>query len=437
MAAHNVFVDRPGPALSPPHQHVLGSAEVGPASSRVDALDALRVLGMIAVVAAHAAAPYMRLRVRRLFWAVQERGPDLTCDLIFWWTVATALPLFFMMGGYAAEAVRSRRGRLGLVRDRWRRIVVPFLVAIPAILYPTRAIWAYGWYVMGVSSPSQFLSFVPPPVYLARANNTGAAHLWFLQYMAAMLVVAVLLWPRVDRLLARVPARLVTAFWTPFLLVIPTTLILWANRAIVPLDSIMDMRNELMINPVRWLHHGLFFLVGIALYRARDTWSVLAARGPFLLVLAALAFVARAVLLRRDGMGPPLAGLDAALLAATGAMYGWLGLFGWLGTALRYLKRTGPIMAYLAESSYWVYLIHFPITGLIQVNMYGYAWPSWVKFLVALAASLGLGLLTFEAGVRRTRIGRWLNGSYGAVDRKETARPLPIRNKRARVAVAR
>ena len=52
-------------------------------------------------------------------------------------------------------------------------------------------------------------------------------------------------------------------------------------------------------------------------------------------------------------------------------------------------------MRYLSASSYWIYLTHFPIIGLIQIGLYPLPWPAWAKFAVSLAVTLvilgGLG----------------------------------------------
>ncbi len=67
-------------------------------------------------------------------------------------------------------------------------------------------------------------------------------------------------------------------------------------------------------------------------------------------------------------------------------------------------------MKYLSDSSYWVYLAHFPVVGLAQAGLFLVELPSSVKFVLALAIGLAWSLGTYEACVRRTWIGRWLRG---------------------------
>ena len=98
-------------------------------------------------------------------------------------------------------------------------------------------------------------------------------------------------------------------------------------------------------------------------------------------------------------------------------------------------------MKYLADSSYWVYLVHFPIVGLIQANLFGLPISSALKFAIALGLTLALGLSSYQVMVRHTVIGRWLHGSrardrrgvdsrardearYGCRSIRATTRPL-------------
>jgi hypothetical protein len=74
-------------------------------------------------------------------------------------------------------------------------------------------------------------------------------------------------------------------------------------------------------------------------------------------------------------------------------------------------------MRYLAESSFWVYLIHVPVVALSQALLLPLSWPIAVKFLLIAAVAIALSLLSYEYIVRRSLIGEIINGA-----RKRTAR---------------
>ncbi len=65
---------------------------------------------------------------------------------------------------------------------------------------------------------------------------------------------------------------------------------------------------------------------------------------------------------------------------------------------------------YLAASSFWVYLVHLPIVGLMQADLFGVAIAPGTKFALTLGVTVALGLSSFEVLVRRTALGRFLDG---------------------------
>jgi hypothetical protein len=87
-----------------------------------------------------------------------------------------------------------------------------------------------------------------------QANRFGPAHLWFLAYLIPMLALlgVVQSWCRErPRSLHCVLSRFCSPL-TPLMLAIPTTLILWLGYGWNGVDSILDLRNSFLINPIRW-----------------------------------------------------------------------------------------------------------------------------------------------------------------------------------------
>ncbi len=362
---------------------------------------------MVAVVVAHAAYAYVACRLAGLPWAVSDPMRSFTFDVITWSSISWAMPAFFTLGGFAAAAIWSSRGPRGFVVDRLRRIVAPALVAMPTVLLPSLAVWACGWFVSGRTNLRQITHLVFVDSEL-RNNQFGPAHLWFLEYLILMLSVYGLV-----RAVSRDPARRLPLFafsWKgPLVLAIPTTVILWLGHKVNGLDPIMDMRNSFVPNPFRWLHHGWFFAVGTWMFAAREELPRLKRLAPWFLVLAASVFAVRVILLRVDTT-VTLVGLSAWASVGAAALFGWFSLLGLIGLSLRVFTKPTPTIRYLADSSYWIYLTHFPIVGLAQVAMYNAPWPALTKFLITLSATLGFGLLSYQGLVRYWFIGRRLHG---------------------------
>lgn len=77
---------------------------------------------------------------------------------------------------------------------------------------------------------------------------------------------------------------------------------------------------------------------------------------------------------------------------------------------MRFLSDLHPAVRYLADASYWLYLIHIPVVIALQLAMYGLAWPALTKFALVLAVALPLMLASYHTMVRYTFVGWLLNG---------------------------
>lgn len=386
-------------ATSRPSRRADGGQPCLDTSGRRADLEALRAAAMLAVVGAHAVIPYASRQLPGLPWCVADRAPAVAFDPLFWWLVSWAMPAFFALAGYAGASVLARRGRRGFVHDRLRRIGRPFLLAIPLVLGPTFFIWVYGWLISGRAGPFQVLrlTFADPEI---RANRYGPAHLWFLEYLLPMLGLLALAGPRA---VANGPVgragtlRALAWVVTPLL---ATTLILHAGRLVHGIDPVFDMRNSFLIQPIRWLHHALFFAAGVLAYRHREShlFDTLRRWCRPLTALALLAFAVRFPLLARDLDAGGLSPVGLWAEAVSGALVGWLSLAAALGLAGWWTQRhpEHPRLAWLARASFWVYLVHFPLVGLIQADLHHAPLPPWLKAATAFGLTLALALAGFR-----------------------------------------
>jgi glucans biosynthesis protein C len=91
-----------------------------------------------------------------------------------------------------------------------------------------------------------------------------------------------------------------------------------------------------------------------------------------------------------------------------------LGAWSWalalVGMAQRFLNRPNKPMRYLADASYWIYLVHLPLVVALQSMFAPLAWHWALKVLLMLAAAFAAMLATYALLVRRTVVGAVLNG---------------------------
>jgi len=88
----------------------------------------------------------------------------------------------------------------------------------------------------------------------------------------------------------------------------------------------------------------------------------------------------------------------------------WLFIFGITGLFIRYGSKHSARMRYVSDASYWVYLVHFPLTGVIPGLIADWSIPATLKFVVVLAFTTTVCFITYHYFVRATFIGKFLNG---------------------------
>jgi peptidoglycan/LPS O-acetylase OafA/YrhL len=168
---------------------------------------------------------------------------------------------------------------------------------------------------------------------------------------------------------------------------------------------------------VRLAYYGFFFLMGVELCRRPVALKSLVSR-PGLKFACALPALVTVVLLAPRGARGELSGLAALPLSAAVAWSAWFILAAALGWGLRW-PHDPPAVRYLADASYWIYLIHLPLVGMGQVALHAQPWaPALKMLLVSAGATLG-GLVSYQLAVRHTVIGRVLHGPRDGTPRSQ------------------
>ncbi len=399
-----------------------------PAATRFAEFDALRATAIFLVVTLHSALAYTHFDIPRLLWGVREPSRDATFDGFCWWAMAVSVPLFFTISGFFAAMAVASKGADEFWRGRIRRVVVPGFAAIPVILPLSFGAWAVGWLVTGRCTWREVcrLRFFDPAIETALY---GPAHLWFVAYLIPILCA----YGVANRRSAAQPSNWLGRWWAPLVLAIPSTVLMLVHRRWTGVDAGIDRHNSIFPEPLRLLHFAVFFLAGSAIYRTPAVLDRLHERGVWLIAASVPVFVFRGWMLPLDWAAD--APVSFSLLAAgTGALGSWLSVFGLIGVYRRIFIRPSPVARYLAASSFWVYLVHLPIVGLMQADLYEVTLPTPIKFALTLAVTCALGLVSFELGVRRTALGRFLDGRWEASTRNQQAASRigvgPVRRRR-------
>ena len=77
---------------------------------------------------------------------------------------------------------------------------------------------------------------------------------------------------------------------------------------------------------------------------------------------------------------------------------------------MRFLSQPHPVTRYLADASYWVYLMHMATVIFFVTLLNPYDWHWSVKLVLTVGGSMPILLVTYHYLVRFTWIGAILNG---------------------------
>jgi glucans biosynthesis protein C len=121
----------------------------------------------------------------------------------------------------------------------------------------------------------------------------------------------------------------------------------------------------------------------------------------------------------------PPQGVAKLAEASVYAIAGWAWTFAMIGMSLRFLSGFSRIRRYLADASYWMYLVHIPLVVALQAGVSHMPWAAPVKLLFVLGVTLPVLLASYQLLVRNTFVGVILNGRKLGRDEHPAAEEKP------------
>lgn len=374
---------------------------------RLHSLDNLRASMMWLGIVLHVSVNHL-VGESPLPW--RDSATSRVADLLLAFIHAFRMPVFFMLAGFFVALLVQRRGWRAMLAHRFKRIALPFLLFWPPIVVVSVVMVMLFVHRMVRGSFGLDPAVMPPGDGRPLLNTM---HLWFL-YLLWWLVLATALVAWLGRavpvawrsVMAQAVTRLGASWWGPLLLCLPLVLAgaPYRHGLVTPLGALLPP-------PAEWLHNGMFYAFGWFLYQARETLLPLYTRRWARYLLAGLPFflaTGALVELARQPAGLPH---EALWVAFSYNLCGWLWSFGLIGLFLRHLPQHRPVLAYLADSAYWVYLVHMPLTIGFGALLYGGTLGALPKMLLNITLTTLVCLLSYQLLVRGRWIGRLLNGS--------------------------
>lgn len=382
---------------------------------RFHSLDAVRACALLAGILLHAIMSFMP-GLREMNWPLSDASTSTGLGVLYFLIHLFRMTLFFVIAGFFARLLHQRLGTQAFIRNRLRRIALP-LIAFSVLTLPLTIVAIVGGArQLGIKGPPRMeppFPLIGPPV--------PWGHLWFLYALLVIYALVLLARTVVVRLdgsgagrqaLGRLLERAFASRLAPLLLAAPIAAALFASPWWVEWQGIPSPIMGLVPNFPALLAYGGAFVVGWLLHRQQACLRILAADWPIHL-LGALA--GSAVALSIGGITPKLAviGLGGAERAAYAFAYvcaQWCGTFALIGFAASRFTTPSARWRYLADASYWMYLVHLPIVWLLQAWMLSWPLPWGAKLALVLAITGVVLLASYHYLVRASFMGAFING---------------------------
>ena len=161
-------------------------------------------------------------------------------------------------------------------------------------------------------------------------------------------------------------------------------------------------------------YYAIFFGFGALYYGFDDRSGCVGERWWLPLSIGLLVVLPLGMALTEGWSGPPGVGLGPLprriLSIFLQAAFPWLMTFGLMGLFRRVCSVESTTVRYLSDSAYWLYLAHLPLIIAAQYVMRDWPIPALAKFLLIVVVVTSFLLWTYQALVRYTWLGRFLNG---------------------------
>lgn len=344
-------------------------------------------------------------------WEIKDPESNyILTDFIVLLIHSFRMPIFFLVAGFFGSMLFYERGVIQMFKNRISRIVFPFIVFLfilsPIIYFSfsyTIAVFENqeNPFVNSTQLFSNIFVFIPK----------GTSHLWFLYYLIYVTLITSLLGlllnksknisNKITNIFNWIIKRSITriAFFSSFTFLILTYLE----------TSMVNASTSLIPDLNTFVFYFFFYIVGWILFKSKGLLNSFMKYDWQFVAFAVFLIITQGLLIQYSGMDLK-PNSNSAILISFNSIIVWLFIFGITGLFIRYGSKHSKRMRYISDSSYWVYLIHLPLTAIIPAFIWEFPLPALVKFIIVLSLTTLICFATYHYLVRNTFIGKFLNG---------------------------
>ena len=364
-------------------------------TERFHGLDAVRGIAMFLGIVLHASLPYIEGLPKGL-WPSDKNTSNIIA-IIFEFIHIWRMPIFFIISGFFANLVITRKSLIIWWKNRFLRLVLPAMIFFPIVSLTIPWIFKYGY----TGNINFFFSIEGQP-----------HHLWFLYHLFIFVLFSIFI---------RFFGLIIYKFFKQINLIVVVDIFntvksflgrhIFDSRFPILMIFVFFIFNlftgaDLIINP---LASGLYFLFGYRLYKnnllfdfIKSNWKFYLIGGLTVTIIFFILNTQASNFAKEDVRWIPwvILKISSAVLLS----------FSFIGLAEQKFSNLNPIVRFISDSSYWVYLIHLPLVAFITFFMFKITIFAELKFLIAIILTSAICLITYKYFVRSTIIGILLNG---------------------------
>ncbi len=323
------------------------------------------------------------------------------------------MPLLFVLAGASTYLALSKRTTRQYLGERMKRLLVPLVFGIFVIIPPQT--WVGAQYNSGYTG--SFWQYISSGAFLTwnvqdagdYFGGFGIGHLWFILFLFLISVLALplVVWGRKERGNRRVQS------WSrglaqPALWLLPP-LALWLSGAFPEIGG------------ENLLYYLLLFVLGYVVI-ASDFFSEAAVRYRWPAAVIGIAGTVYWVASWRYRDALPDPSFPLFVNNYIGMIGTWTIIIGMMGFGKRYLDRPSRSLAYLAEGSYPIYILHQTVIVLAAFWLVRIPAGLVVQWLAVFVVAVVVTFALYE-GVRRVGALRFLFGMRPAARRVPVPAP--------------
>lgn len=409
-------------------------------------LDFVRAAAMLLGLLLHVCIFFMPPEM--YFWGSGDYSGDILNAQFLNFIHLFRMQLFFLLAGFFAELVVDRKGLSTFVLDRLKRILLPFVVGV-LVMVPVFTLLNgnFGYYnnlydgknILQIIRSSALFGWFE--LESGSGLKDGLLHYWFVYYLLIFYLLFVVFRPLLMSKLIQTASGWnqliefgVKRWWGFLLLGLLIAPLQYSLKSVsIPPTGFNVPLGDLGL-------YFLYFFFGVSLYRKRNLLEYVTKNAYVYAAFSVPLFILIDYPTMKIDLSAPIAndlytwtifdlqtlefvrpnlvlegvlfgGWAKVLVVLLRATLCWSMCLASIGIASRYLSKESSTVRYLADSAYWVYWIHMPLTFKLSYMFQDYeGLDPLTKCYLVLVVSTLLIYMSYQWCVRYTWLGNFFMG---------------------------